>query len=85
VADAKVDRELALAFENALTETIASIAADFDESAPAFMFIQEEDWKWLLPLFPNLARHKIIGKEAVGRRHMLLVANQAGEEAVGAK
>lgn len=78
VGKAKVEPELASAFEASLRKAVGDFAKEFEHTMPAFVFIQEEDWKWLLPLFPDLAKHPIISRQAVGRREMLLIANQAG-------
>jgi len=78
VARSKVEPELARAFEQSLSKTIAEFAREFEEEMPSFVFVQEEDWKWLLPLFPDLARQTVIGRQAIGRRNMLLLANNSG-------
>lgn len=78
VADSKVEPEVAQAFEVALTEAVHKFEQEFVGEKPAFLFIQEQDRKWLLPLFPNLAQLPIIGQDSVGRRDMLLISNDAG-------
>ena len=80
IANAKVDPELAAIFQQVLTEAIQQFAREFDGPAPSFMFVQEEDWKWLIPLFPDLARNPLISRDSVGVRDVLLIANKAGAE-----
>jgi 4-amino-4-deoxy-L-arabinose transferase-like glycosyltransferase len=81
IQETKVDPELARAFETALKETVQQFASEFEGPLRAFMFVQEEDWKWLIPLFPQLRSHYVIGRQSVGKRNMLLIANEAGMKA----
>ncbi|HUW60393.1 MAG TPA: glycosyltransferase family 39 protein [Candidatus Bathyarchaeia archaeon] len=78
VAKAEVDPELAGAFEQALEKTVTDFAHDFEQPTPAFMFIMQEDLKWLLPLYPQFATFTVVDQRPVGRRNMMLLANEAG-------
>ena len=59
---------------------IQQFAREFDGPAPTFMFVQEQDWKWLIPLFPGLALNPLISRQSIGQRDVLLIANKAGAE-----
>ncbi len=83
VQKVKVDPELAEQFEAAVSSTMSDFEQEFSGSTPAFVFIQEQDWKWLLPIYPALAQLPIIKQEAVGQRDMLLISNEAGARLVG--
>ena len=78
IAKSKAEAEFAQAFETALTDAVAQFAQEFEQSTPAFAYVQEQDWKWLLPLFPHAETCAIIARDGVGKRSMLLLANQAG-------
>lgn len=78
IAGAKPDPQLIVAFETALAGAVAEFSAQFDQDTPAFLFVQEQDWKWLVALFPDFRQHVLIRRESVGRRDMLLVANETG-------
>lgn len=82
VTETKVDPDLAPAFEQSLKETVDAFAREFDGPAPAFVFVQQEDLKWMLPLFPDIAKHTLVREESVGRRDMVLLGNQAGIQAI---
>ena len=84
VQEAKTDREIAEAFERALVDVMENFGTEFNSESPAFVFIQEQDRKWLLPLFPDMAKLPVLRQESVGRRKMLLLANEAGARLVAA-
>ncbi|MBL7645037.1 MAG: glycosyltransferase family 39 protein [Candidatus Hydrogenedentes bacterium] len=65
------------AFEADLQKAIADFINLLKEPAPAFAFIQEEDWRWLLPLYPGEIPATILVDRPVGSRHVLLLANDA--------
>ena len=78
VAKSDVNPELAGAFEQALKKTVTDFAREFEQPTPAFMFIMQEDLKWLLPLYPQFTAYKVIDQRPVGRRNMMLLANTTG-------
>ena len=78
VSKSDVNAELSAAFEQALEKTVTDFAREFEQPAPAFMFIMQEDFKWLLPLYPQFANYTVIDERQVGRRNMMLLANAAG-------
>ena len=65
------------AFEADLQAAIEEFFALLKEPAPAFAFVQEEDWRWLLPLYPGEIPATILVDRPVGSRHVLLLANDA--------
>jgi len=75
-----VPGDLAAAFEAALRAHVEAFARGFGEPAPAFLFVQREDWKWLHPLFPPSVQCALVAARQVGSRNMLLMANASGAE-----
>jgi len=71
-------------FEKALRETVDAFATDFADTKPAFLFVRDEDWRWLLPMHSKLPEYQMIRHEHVGSREVLLLANTAGYEALEA-
>ena len=68
-------------FEGALQSEIDDLAARFSETVPAFMFVQEDDWRWISALQSASPACVLLRHENVGRRTVLLFANPAGAEA----
>lgn len=66
------------AFEDELRHDVGNFAREFSGNGPAFMYIQEEDWRWLVTLWPEEAAITVLRHEKVGRREVLLIANGAG-------
>jgi len=83
VGSVEAEPETLRVLEQALTDAVTAFGRAFEAETPAFVFIQQEDWKWLVALFPNLARHKLVDSQSVGRRDMLLLGNDAGMAALG--
>ncbi len=65
-------------FEGALTKALDEFVATFGGPEPAFMFVQDEDWRWMLPLLTTAPSFAILKHEPVGSRYVLLFANAAG-------
>ena len=65
------------AFEADLQRAIGDFVAILARPAPAFAFIQEEDWRWLAPLHAGEIPASIIVDRPVGSRHVLLLANES--------
>jgi hypothetical protein len=65
------------AFEADLQTAITEFFARLTGPAPAFAFVQEEDWRWLVPLYPGDIPATILVDRPVGSRHVLLLANGA--------
>ncbi|MBI4556608.1 MAG: glycosyltransferase family 39 protein [Candidatus Hydrogenedentes bacterium] len=69
---------VAQAIERAFEHAIGSFAAEFERPDPAFLFVQEEDWRWILALHPRVRNYRLIHVKQVGRREVLLLANESG-------
>lgn len=65
------------AFERDLIAEIDAFAQKFSQEQPAFMFVQDEDWRWLLPLFTKVPEYLVIEHRNVGSREVLLLGNKA--------
>jgi len=72
------DADRMLHFEEQLQEVLDAFQATFDANDPAFLFVQDSDWKWMLPLYSTPPQYALIQQENVGRRRVLLLANPAG-------
>ena len=70
--------------KEAAIAAVAELATRMDAEGPAFMLVQEKDWRWLLALGPEMRDYIILGQARVGARHVVLVANGAGAEAARA-
>lgn len=76
--NAHKDAEAIRAFEGELQKAITGFFMLLNKDTPAFAFIQEEDWRWLVPLYPGDIPATILVDRLVGSRHALLLANDAG-------
>jgi hypothetical protein len=70
---------LGAAFERAMTREVRDFAAAFASDGPAFLFVQAEDWRWLIAIAPELRPWPVVHRRSIGSRDVLLVANTAGE------
>jgi hypothetical protein len=77
--DDDIDAGLADAFQETLTDAIAEFAETFETGGPAYLYVKQEDWRWLMAFRPGLRELPVIGAEGVGSRDVLLIANGAGE------
>ncbi len=66
-------------FEAALRREVADFEAAFARG-PSFMFVQTEDWRWLLPFYDEPPDYEVLRHDGVGSREVLLLANEAGAE-----
>ena len=76
----KGDTEVTQAFENAFKEKVQAFGHELAQERPAFLFIQEDDWKWFIPLLGDTLQLQVINQDRVGRRKLLLVANPSGSK-----
>jgi len=76
--------ELIQDFKNGLEEESEAFFRVFDSSKPAFLYVQEEDWRWIYALHPDIHGAVVLNQARVGSRHVLLVANPAGAKLVPA-
>lgn len=65
-------------FEGALQNEIDTFAKKFSEPSPAFMFVQNEDWRWLYTLHSTPPAYTLVRHQNVGSRNVLLLANASG-------
>ncbi|MBX7256252.1 MAG: glycosyltransferase family 39 protein [Candidatus Hydrogenedentes bacterium] len=72
-------------FKMELTRITEEFAAQFETGGPAFMVVQEKDWKWLLSFAPRMCAFPLVGRESVGSRFVLLLANTAGAKLLEAQ
>lgn len=76
--ESDLDPAMLQTFEAQLQQEIDAYATEFLGGSPAFMFVQNEDWPWLIALCPQLNQTRFIHGDAVGRRDVLLLSNEAG-------
>jgi len=77
------DLEAVLAFEQELIREIDIFATEFAGSGPAYMFVQEEDWRWLIALMSAPPEVTVLRQQGVGRRNVLLIANASATDPGG--
>jgi hypothetical protein len=82
--DDQVDPELAAAFQQTLTDAIGEFADTFQAGGPAYLYVKQEDWRWLMAFRPALRHWPVVAAEGVGSRDVLLIANAAGYAALEA-
>ncbi|MCK5863291.1 MAG: glycosyltransferase family 39 protein [Candidatus Hydrogenedentes bacterium] len=64
-------------FQTAIVSLLENLSEAMDGASPAFIIVQEGDWRWVLALCPSYRELHIIKDQNVGSRHVLLVANQS--------
>lgn len=67
-------------FKNGLEQTSEAFFDVFDDSKPAFLYIQENDWRWIYAIHPDVHGAVVLDEDQVGSRHVLLVANLSGAQ-----
>lgn len=80
VAGAGDEAAPARAVEEQLRAVLDGFAASLGSEAPAFFFVQDDDWRWMLPLQTTPPRYFVVRQQRVGSREVLLVANEAGKK-----
>ncbi len=50
----------------------------FDSPRPAFLYVQENDWRWIYAIHPDVHGAVVLREDHVGSRHVLLIANPSG-------
>ena len=63
---------------NAITAFLRDFFDAVGEEPPAFLLVQEGDWRWVLAIHPEAQTLPVLGDQHVGSRHVLLVSNRAG-------
>lgn len=74
--------ELIRDFENGLAKESEDFFAVFGSTKPAFLYVQEEDWRWIYAIHPDIHGAVVLSQSNVGSRHVLLVANPAGTQLI---
>ncbi|GMU93439.1 MAG: hypothetical protein AMXMBFR4_24970 [Candidatus Hydrogenedentota bacterium] len=67
---------------DSLVQALEGFSAELSKSGPAFVFVQQETWGWLIALQPNLRDFPVLDQEPVGSRRVLIVGNRPGAEIV---
>lgn len=79
--DAAVEKsdaiEEILHFEDDLRLEVNRFFQGLATPEPAFCFVQEEDWRWLIAFVEGEHPLTLVSEEVVGSRHVLLLANDA--------
>ncbi len=78
VDESGVDAALRAQFEIALGKELDAFFARFEGQRPALLFVQEDDWRWILALHPTGRELTMLKRQPVGSREVLLMANRAG-------
>ncbi len=77
-ADDEVAPEMLEQFRDKLVRETNAFLDAFESDASAFLFVMENDWRWILAIHPIACAYPIVRSEQVGRRYVLLIANKAG-------
>lgn len=78
IAEENVDPQLVAEFRQALEAESDAFFDAFASETPAFLFVRERDWRWVYAVHPDLRGARVLHREQVGSRDVLLVANPAG-------
>ncbi len=76
--------ELIQDFKKGLEGESKEFFAVFGSSKPAFLYVQEYDWRWIYAIHPNIHGAVVLRQSNVGSRSVLLIANPAGAQLVSA-
>jgi len=74
------DEDFIKKFEETLTQEVAAFRDSFFGNEPGFMFVQEQDWRWLIAFEPEFKKATVLRHQGVGRREVMLLANPKGAE-----
>jgi hypothetical protein len=78
VLKGKYTDELIEDFKHGLEAESAAFFDVFDSSQPAFLYVQENDWRWIYAIHPDVHGAVVVREDHVGSRHVLLIANPSG-------
>lgn len=70
-------------FKNGLRKEADEFFAVFSSDKPAFLYVQDYDWRWIYAIHPDMHGAVVLDHEDVGSRSVLLVANPAGAALMG--
>ncbi|HOC70886.1 MAG TPA: glycosyltransferase family 39 protein [Candidatus Hydrogenedentes bacterium] len=65
-------------FKKGLEQESEGFFAVFGSSKPAFLYVQEYDWRWIYAVHPDIHGAVVLDQSNVGSRRVLLIANPAG-------
>ncbi|MFH0899850.1 MAG: hypothetical protein V2A73_04395, partial [Pseudomonadota bacterium] len=83
-AESGVDPQYAKAFMDATRAAVTQFEQDFLQPGAAFAFVQQDDWKWILPFLQTPSGFLAVTQDSVGKRDMLLLANKQGMDRLAA-
>lgn len=78
----KIDPALWQTFENSLKQSTGAFWDQIIAGGPAFIFIQDRDWRWMVALAPQGRKLHLVHGGSAGYRNVLLVTNDAGQAAL---
>jgi 4-amino-4-deoxy-L-arabinose transferase-like glycosyltransferase len=76
LAKAKTDHVQLL--RDSLVHALKDFEDELSQPGPAFVFVQQQNWPWLLALHPSLRKFHVLDQEPVGSRRVLIVGNDEG-------
>lgn len=85
ISDAGGEAQEVRKVEKQLVDVIDAFATTFSADDPAFFFVMDEDWRWLLPLHTQPPPYHVVRAQRVGSREVLLIANEAGKRLLDRK
>lgn len=65
------------AYRAAVRAEVAQFVEQADQRQPAVIFVEEQDWRWMLTFIPNSHELTVLKNEQVGSRRMVLLGNEA--------
>jgi len=76
--------ELIQDFRKGLERESEEFFSVFGSSRPAFLYVQDYDWRWIFALHPDTRGAVVLSQSDVGSRRVLLIANPAGAQLISA-
>ena len=77
--------ELINDFKKGLETESEEFFSVFSSARPAFLYVQEYDWRWIYAVHPNIHGAVVLSQSNVGSRRVLLIANPAGAKLVSSR
>lgn len=78
IAEKKYDEVVIQDFLVGLERAADDFFKVFGSSRPAFLYVQENDWRWIYAIHPDVQEAVVLSQASVGSRDVVLVANPAG-------
>lgn len=82
VKQGNISPEIEHLFIEGLREEMSALSVEPKGTRAAVVYMQEEDYRWLLPISDALAGYAVLHAQSVGSRDMLLLANEEGAAAI---